>query len=168
MPMFQSTANQKMIVTHCATLHHPHHSHTRHLQKTDTHQHLKHIHLICLLERNSENCLPHSKKPKLIENRRFFCQMKCDSALRQTKTTNQTNAYATQLFPNANPMERDQHTFGIMQTRHDFTNCFSNLTCRIVRIITRLLQRMSCSPLDTGVDPREHHTRQHHPCPSPT
>ena len=70
-----------------------------------------------------------------------------------TNRSNQCLRHTT--LPNANPMERDQQTFGILQAKHDFTHCFVNLTSRIVRLITRLLQR-----LDMRVEPREHRTRQ--------
>ena len=72
MPIVQSTANQKMIVTHCTPLHHPHHPTHDTYKKTHTH-HLKHIHLICVLERNSQTLFTSlKKKTKLIENRRFL------------------------------------------------------------------------------------------------
>ena len=153
-----------MIVTHCATLHHPHQQHTRHLQKTHTH-HLKHIHLICLLERNSEKLFTSLEKTETDRISSFcFCQMKCNCALRQTKTTDQTNAYVPQLIQNANPMVRDQQTFGILKARHDLTLfCEPHISHRQNHHTTTPANELLTTGYEGGP-----HTRQHHPCPSPT
>ena len=115
-----------MIVTHCATLHHPHYPPHTTLTKT-SHTPTSQKYPLDLRARTELRKIVYlTRKNETDRKSSFSWSNEVLLCIEQTIPTDQTNAYATQLFPNANPMERDQQTFGIPKTKHDFTHCFAN------------------------------------------